>query len=53
MNTKPIKIEEEIHICSGEVVKEKEILPNGDPSVLEVNVYDAISNKDLGPGQAK
>ena len=29
------------------------LLPNGDPSVLEINVNDSVSGKDLGPGQKK
>ena len=28
-------------------------LPNGDPAILEINVNDSVSGKDLGPGQKK
>ena len=31
-----------------ELIKEKTFI---DPSILEVNVHDSVSGKDLGPGQ--
>lgn len=29
----------------------KREIPSQDPSILEVNVHDSVSGKDLGPGQ--
>lgn len=30
---------------------EEKPVPEKDPSILEINVYDSIRGKDLGPGQ--
>ena len=44
-----MNIENEIKIEEKEVVSNEEVIK--DPSILEINVHDSVSGKDLGPGQ--